>query len=1144
MALLDSMLAENFHAAYRQKRSGVLTAEGAATTMRFCFQDGSPVAIDLGDAKDRLLAYTLRDYNRLSEEQMQEVISAWEEGQAAVADLVVAHSYASEEEVGRSTQAMVEDSLCRFFAGKMVQVEFDDQKTIDGFDFDRQAFRLKIDAEVLLRTIDTRVAEIRTIQQEFGSFDGIFVFNEDSPGSGSLNEFEKRILDFVDGKTPVHQIAVSFRDSNLNTARTLAQLAQKKIIQRLATGLQSAPSSAPSTAQPVIGSGQVSASRQAVRTAIAEAALRQATPTMREFTPYRKVGGEEPRSRFMTVVLSLVLVLICAIAVLVYQYDQRRREFIQAKAQLEDAISHGDWNGARDQLDEARAKAGQDLSALNQVTEMEQHLGQAIEAELNAIGKLSDEGDHRQAGTRLSRLPANANGEAMRERVVRAEASAHRRSQELADRATEAIDRNDGAAAAALIASSPLIVREKAAALDLLDRWRVMRLEFAHSSGANYGKRVEALTKLKAAEPPERMAEPIREAETDIKHQEIRLREQLSALKIQVDQGAIEAAKADVERSGLAALVDGTPLATELDAIKARITEIESAIAVVIKSTTDALQAVDQPQRLTTVGDDLAKLASSPLPRVPAKAAACNLVIAEVGKIPLDQTIEIQIAALNPLFENPAIDPVLTDALRKRVERLRGLEGLAETSLENARSLVRDGKVDDAVTMLKELLVRPELRATQARAKAQQDVEELGARLARRAQLKEQLAQVIARGDVAAGTVIARELGLKYLPLAIETLPTGAELWHDGKQIGTSPLVLDISAADRVDYQIEARVSGYQVATTTGARAEAGWRLLIKLQRQDAITAKLGGLVTNVPFAVGNRVVAANRNGLGTVDAAAAVEWLAFNKEGVESPLYGAPTAVGDELLFATRDQVALSVRRDADGRLGVHRLPLSGRSDFPPAIHRSTLIEDRRYLIIAGLDGVVHATDDHDAAITWNGPAGAPFVTAPKVVGDLVMTVRRDGVIERIQADDGATLRSESLGVPVVTAWPTAKGFAGFTANELFEYDGETIVRSALPQSAAGGVENLLITITGRVLLRGATGDRSWDEVGRIDGEVSAKPLVWNGQAVLPLGKRLLVFGKRGFEVVAKADFLTPVILGERLVTVTQEGDVQQFDP
>jgi hypothetical protein len=118
MALLDSMLAENFHAAYRQKRSGVLTAEGAALTMRFCFQDGSPIAIDLGDEKDRLLANTLRDYNRLTDEQLADVISSWEAGKAAAADLVVARSYATEEEVGRSTQEMVEDSLFSFLEVK------------------------------------------------------------------------------------------------------------------------------------------------------------------------------------------------------------------------------------------------------------------------------------------------------------------------------------------------------------------------------------------------------------------------------------------------------------------------------------------------------------------------------------------------------------------------------------------------------------------------------------------------------------------------------------------------------------------------------------------------------------------------------------------------------------------------------------------------------------------------------------------------------------------------------------------------------------------------------------------------------------------------------------------------------------------
>ena len=1161
MALLDSMLAENFHAAYRQKRSGVLTAEGAALTMRFCFQDGSPVAIDLGDDKDRLLANTLRDYNRLTDEQLADVISSWEAGQAAAADLVVARGYASEEEVGRSTQAMVEDSLCRFFSGKINQVELDDQKTIDGFDFDRRAFRLKIDAEVLLRTVDTRVAEIRTIQQEFGNFEAVFVFNEDSPGSGALTDFEKRILDFVDGQSTVQQIAVSFRDNNLNTARTLAQLAAKKIIRRTdtdhqpdvptggSTGLRQALSGGTAnqgttqqgtsrkTRSGKIGSGNVSAARAAV----AAAAMRQATPTMREFTPYRQTV-EEPRSRFMTVVLSLVLVVLGILGVLIYQYNVKQREFAEASQRLEEALMKSDWSNARQQLDEARLKAGKDLSAQQRVDEMEGRLKIAIEAELSAIEKLSNEGDHQAAGVRLTRLPTDEKVDALRTRLARNQAASVQRARELADRVAEPLEKNNAKAALAIVAAAGLIPREQASAIEAIDRWRIAQLEMANSNTARYGKRMVALSLVRGSEPPQRIVEQLPVIESDLKRQETRLREQLIAVKAMIDKGATDTAVAEIERLGLVAQVEDMPLATDLTALQDRINEIRKTISGLMKSAAEGLAALDKPEKLAAAIEQAKQLSSSTITGVGPKADACVLTLTAVSKIPTDQSPDAQAAAVTALVDQSGLDPALVEALKARIGKLRGLEGVATTTLDNARALGRDNKLNEAVALLDDLLSRNELRATMARVTAVQEIDELKARLARRVALKDQLKAAMAKGDVATTSTLAREMGLKYLPLSIESLPVGAEVWHDGKQIGTTPLVLDISAADRVDYQVELRAPGYTTSTVSGAKAEAGWRLSVRLERHAVNSATLGGLVTNHPAVIGERVVIASRSAIGVVDAAGTATWIPFTSDAVDSPVYAAAVGDDNEVLLATRDQLALVVS-GLDTKPTVRRVSLSGRTDFPLALHRSSLIVDRRMLLIAGLDGAVHATDERDSQNTWKGPAGAPFLCGPKVLGDTVLTVRKDGTIERLQADDGKMLSNEALGTSVVAAWTTAAGLAGYTANELFEYDGENLTRTALPQVAIDGVADLIITPGNRVLLRSATGDRTWDEIGRLEEKLTGTPFVWQGHAVLPTGTGLTVFGPRGFHVSGKSEFLAATALKDRLVVVSQDGQVQQFD-
>ena len=112
------------------------------------------------------------------------------------------------------------------------------------------------------------------------------------------------------------------------------------------------------------------------------------------------------------------------------------------------------------------------------------------------------------------------------------------------------------------------------------------------------------------------------------------------------------------------------------------------------------------------------------------------------------------------------------------------------------------------------------------------------------------------------------------------------------------------------------------------------------------------------------------------------------------------------------------------------------------------------------------------------------------------------------------------------------------------WEYDGEQLKRTALPQPAASGVQDLVITPTNHVLVRATTGDRGWDDLGKLDTPLSGTPLVWNGHAVLPTGNALLVLGKRGFRLNGGSEFLSPVVLGKRLVVITQDGDVSQFDP
>jgi hypothetical protein len=248
--------------------------------------------------------------------------------------------------------------------------------------------------------------------------------------------------------------------------------------------------------------------------------------------------------------------------------------------------------------------------------------------------------------------------------------------------------------------------------------------------------------------------------------------------------------------------------------------------------------------------------------------------------------------------------------------------------------------------------------------------------------------------------------------------------------------------------------------------------------------------------------------------------------------------AAADAVYFATRE--GLAIRATPRGN---ERLVLGGRTDFALAVYTSQVIVSRRFLIAAGLDGVLHASDEHNPTAFWNGASGEPFAGPPSLIGDRVLAVRRDGTIEVYQADDGRLIARRDLGAAVVAMWPTDGGLAGLTATTAWACDGQEPRLSKLPQTAVAGGEDVFLTSDNRVWLR-AKPEADWQELGRVEGRLSAQPRRWNDLAVVPLGTTVAVVGPRGFKVTGTSDFLAPVLLGAQLAVVTATGQASFYSP
>jgi hypothetical protein len=234
--MLNSILVEQFAGIHRQQKSGVLTVVSPSLRLRFCIEDGDPVGLDFCTDKDLVLAQALVDFHKIGPEMFQMVVDARRLGKGTVTDMVRRQQVVNEEEIGQVTRSMVEDTLVRCFGTAHQELVFDERDDASTFDFDNSAIRLRIGTEVLLNTVQARVAESDRVMNEVGGENSIFSLSENESGSASLSELEKHVLNFIDGRKTVDDIAVAFRESTLSMSRLLHGMVAKGAIKRTSIG--------------------------------------------------------------------------------------------------------------------------------------------------------------------------------------------------------------------------------------------------------------------------------------------------------------------------------------------------------------------------------------------------------------------------------------------------------------------------------------------------------------------------------------------------------------------------------------------------------------------------------------------------------------------------------------------------------------------------------------------------------------------------------------------------------------------------------------------------------------------------------------------------------------------------------------------
>lgn len=1128
--MLNSALVEQFASLHRQKKSGVLTVVGAENRLRFCFHNGDPVGVDFCTDKDLIFANTLLEFHKIGADLHQILVESRRLGKGNVVDMVRRQQVVNEEEIALITRATVEDTLVRCFSGTHQEAVFDENDGQETFDFDTSAVRLRIGTPVLLNTVQARVTEIERVMREAGGGDSVFSLSENESGSIPLSEFEKHVLNFIDGRKTTDEIAIAFRENTVNMARLLHGMAAKGVIRRSIGNLSrtkaavSAPLLKPEPETEATDPGR--APRPATASQLHPAPVYVSSPA--------PTGG----NRTMLVMLGIGLALAVGVWVLVRIGQARSNALDTAAIALAENMAAGRWTEAVAQVDQARTSAGNDLEATNRVKALDQRLSSALDTEHQSIGRLLDEQDFSKARDRLDRLPPSERAIELRRRLVAGEDGFRKRADALIAEVEKLLNAGSIAQALQVIARNP--GRDGQEANNFLGRWRLSSLERAGSASLPLNQRVALINQILAANPTAHQREQVERIRGDFVRIQQRTAEVLKQLRKQAEQGAYVEVQDELERLHIADQVRGTPLAEQTAAMLVLVERARGELADLLGKADGLIREGDDAKAMTGYSDRVQKaLTTWPLASNANDLKASAQLLTDISGMVSERAASDEAIAFEAWLLERQPSAEVKKLITGRVARLRTTETTAQEALDVIRNFIRQNEWDLAQRGLIDLIARPEWRRTAAHAAAKRDLAESENLRAQQQAWQEDLRAALLRGDSVAGYQIAQKIGLKYLPLVIRSEPIGAEVWRDGNKLGSAPLILDIPAGERGTLVLEARKPGFTTRTLTGVGAEGGWLIQAHLERVTSARLELNMTVTARPVALDGKLWLANRQMAAVIAPGGKPARIEFGSSGGDlggQPLYAAPAAFDGRTYLATRDGLAICVTGSR-----VERISLAGRTDLPLAAAASQLVAGRRMLLVAGIDGVLHASDERDPAVIWNGPGGEPFACAPLVKGEQVWMVRRSGRIEVHHVDDGQLLAHHELGGPVLAVWKSGENLVGLTRTSSWTFSGSAPQSKALPQEAGAGGEGVFLTPDNHAWI--ADGNE-WKDLGRFDGRVTGEPIAWNGHAVLPQGATLVVVGPQGFRLTGSAEFLPPALVGDQLAVATLAGQLFFYAP
>ncbi len=1122
--MLNSILVEQFASISRQKKSGVLTVVSPRLRLRFCIENGDPVALDYCTDKDLVLAQALLDFHKIGPEVHQMVVEAHQLGKGSVSEMVRRQQVVNDDEIAQVTRSMVEDTLVRCFGVPHDELVFDERDDAGTFDFDNSAIRLRIGTDVLLNTVQARVAEVDRVMAEVGGGNAIYTMSESESDAGPLNEFEKHVLNFIDGRKTIEEIAVAFRESTLNMSKMLCSMAERGVVKKA-----------------IQAQGGISRLRAAAQTAepFQTPSVSSSQEYLSDFVPHR-AAPEQGSNVALRVILVAALILVSGVGYLVIDSKHRSEALDTSTQAFVDQLLARSWIEALAHIQEARDQAGNDIVAIEKVNDLTLKFDNAIALEVKNIEKFIESEDYKTAIIRLSQLPIDRQPVELRRKITMEEQKLNRESDALVAQVAKLLDQGKAAQASQVTTNNSGRVGEAAA--EYLQRWRLSSLERAGSATLPLSERSALVNQIIATNPPPHQRDQIERIKKEferLQQKNIQLVKELGKL---ADVGDYKAVDEELNRLQLGTQLKGTPLAAEAnmlreknEATKKELEGLQSVGLELLATSSDVAEMGGYSEKV--------KQANEKWPQASNAAELKNIaqLLNEMSAFVADRNVLDQANAIDVWLQEFQPSPEIKTLVDSRVASLRKMEESANQALETARSFARQSDWEANERILKDIIARKEWSRTSAYVLAKSDLSSIDSVRGQQQAWQEELQAAMLAGDKDRSHEIAQRMGLRYLPLVIHSKPTDANVVRDGKVIGKTPFILNIPAGERTNLEFAIQKDGFDEKTVAATDAEGGWFLPVDLVRTSVGNVELQMTVTTKPTAINGTLYIASRQRGASITPGKEPVFYAFENPGtgelVGQPLYAAASASDDGIYYPTREGIVIRI-----GKQGIERLPIPARTDLAMTTYMSELIVDRRYFVIAGLDGAVHAGDEKNPLSVWHGPKGEKFVCGPHVINERIVIARANGVFEAYLPDDGKLVEQYQCDGPILSSWLSGGHLHAVTFNGYWRFDGlQEPKRTSLPQEAKSGGENMYITPDNRAII--LQGD-AWIDLGKFEGRVAGIPITWAGHAVVPCGKTMQVVGPHGFTLTNNADYLSPTIIGNQVAIVTMSGTVGFYAP